>query len=76
MERCFVKIVNDSLVQHLESGGVLHEGQAGFRVKRCCVDNIYVLSELVQGGLQEGKKTYAFFRKQCGVMVSGLRCGI
>ena len=40
------------------SGGVLHEGQAGFRAKRSCVDNIYVLSELVQG---EGKKTYAFF---------------
>ena len=43
------------------SGGVLHEGQAGFRAKRSCVDNIYVLSELVQGRLREGKKTYAFF---------------
>ena len=61
MERCFVKIVNDRLVRHLESGGVLHEGQAGFRAKRSCVDNIYVLSELVQGRLREGKKTYAFF---------------
>ena len=39
----------------------LHEGQAGFRAKRSCVDNIYVLSELVQGRLREGKKTYAFF---------------
>ena len=57
----FCKIVNDRLVRHLESGGVLHEGQAGFRAKRSCVDNIYVLSELVQGRLWEGKKTYAFF---------------
>ena len=40
---------------------VLHEGQAGFRAKRSCVDNIYVLSEIVQGRLREGKKTYAFF---------------
>ena len=34
---------------------------------------VYVLSELVQGRLREGK-----FRKlmiRCGVMVSGLRCG-
>ena len=54
------KIVNDRLVRHLESGGVLHEGQAGFRAKRSCVNNIYVLSELVQGRLWEGKKTYAF----------------
>ena len=56
----FCKIVNDRLVRHLESGGVLHEGQAGFRAKRSCVDNIYVLSELVQGRLREGKKIYAF----------------
>ena len=41
----FCKIVNDSLVRHLESGGVLHEGQAGFRAKRSCVDNIYVLED-------------------------------
>ena len=28
--------------------------------QRSCVDNIYVSSELVQGRLREGKKTYAF----------------
>ena len=42
----------------LESGGVLHESQAGFGAKRSCVDN---MNELVQGRLREGKKTYAFF---------------
>ena len=51
----FCKIVNDRLVRR---GGVLH---AGFRAKRSCVYNIYVLKELVQGRLREGKKTYAFF---------------
>ena len=51
--------MNNRLVRHLESGGVLHECQAGFRAKRCCVDNIYVLSELVQGRLREWKKTYS-----------------
>ena len=34
----------DRLVRHLESGGVLHEGQAGFRAKRSC--------EPVQGRLR------------------------
>ena len=57
--KVFCKI--DRLVRHLESAGVLHEGQAGFRAKRRCVDNIYELSELVQGRLREGKKTYALF---------------
>ena len=42
--KVFCKIVNDRLVRHLESGGVLHEGQAGFRAKRSCVDNIEVSS--------------------------------
>ena len=38
----------------------LHEGQAGFRKKRSCIDNVYTLNEIVQGRLREGKKTYAF----------------
>ena len=29
------------LVQCLDKGGVLHEGQAGFRVNRSCMDNVY-----------------------------------
>ena len=58
--KVFCKIVNDRLVRHLESGGVLHEGQAGCRAKRRCVDNIYVLSELVQGRLRERKPMHSF----------------
>ena len=46
---------------HLDKGGALHEGQAGFRVKRGFVDNIFTLNEIVQGRLREGKDTYAFF---------------
>ena len=47
-------------MKHLDKGKALHEGQAGFRVGRGCVD-IYTLNELVQGRLKEGKETYAFF---------------
>ena len=51
------------MVEHLDKGRLLHEGQAGFRLKRSCIDNVhvYTLSELVQGRLREGKTTYAFF---------------
>ena len=53
--------VNNRLVEHLDRGGILHEGQAGFRVNRSCMDNVFTLNELVQGRLRENKHTYAFF---------------
>ena len=37
------------------------EGQAGFRVNRSCMDNVYTLNEIVQGWFREDKGTYAFF---------------
>ena len=36
----------------------MHEGQAGFRVNRSCMDNVYTLNEIVQGRFREDK---AFF---------------
>ena len=45
------------MVECLDKGRLLHEGQAGFR---SCIDNVYTLSELVQG-IERGKTTYAFF---------------
>ena len=39
----------------------MHEGQAGFRVNRSCVDNIFTLNEFVQGRIKEDKHTFAFF---------------
>ena len=55
----FGKILNNRLVQCLDKGA-LHEGQAGFRLNRGCMDNVYTLNEIVQGRLREDKKTYAF----------------
>ena len=57
----FCKILNNRLVQCLDKEAVLHEGQAGFRINRSCMDNVYTLNEIVQGRLREDKKTYAFF---------------
>ena len=48
-------------MQCLDKEGALHEGQAGFRFNRGCMDNVYTLNEIVQGRLREDKKTYAFF---------------
>ena len=58
--KVFCKILNNRLVQCLDKG-VLHEGQAGFRIDRSCMDNVYTLNEIVQGRLREDKKTYALF---------------
>ena len=41
------------LVHCLDKEEVLHEGQAGFRVNRSCMDNAYTLNENVQGRLKE-----------------------
>ena len=59
--KVFCKILNNRLVKCLDKGGALHEGQAGFRVNRSCMDNVYTLNEIVQGRFREDKKTYAFF---------------
>ena len=56
----FYKVLNNRLVQCLDKGGVLHEGQAGFRVYRSCIDNVYSLNEILQCRLREGKRTYSF----------------
>ena len=59
--KVFCKILNDRLVQYLDKSSKIHEGQAGFRAGRCCIDNIFILNELIQGCLKEGKKTFSFF---------------
>ena len=59
--KLFCKILNNRLVECLDKEGLLHEGQAGFRVNRSCIDNVYTLNELVQGRIREDKQTYAFF---------------
>ena len=59
--KVFSKILNIRLVQCLDKEGALHQGQPGFRLNRGCMDNVYTLNEIVQGGLRENKKTYAFF---------------
>ena len=51
------KVLNNRLVHCLDKGA-LHEGQAGFRVNRSYMDNVYTLNEIVQGRLK--KRTLSF----------------
>ena len=44
--KVFCKILNNRLVQYLDKEGALHEGQAGFRLNRGCMDNVYTLLKL------------------------------
>ena len=59
--KVFCKVLNNRLVHCLDKE-VLHEGQAGFRVNRSCMDNVYTLNEIVQGRLKEDKETHFLFR--------------
>ena len=47
-------------MERLDRGGILHEGQAGFRVNRSCMDNVFTLNELVQGRLRENIHKHSF----------------
>ena len=38
--KVYCKILNNRLVERLDKGRLLHEGQAGFRLKRSCIDNV------------------------------------
>ena len=70
--KVFCKILIKRLVQCLDKEGALHEGQAGFRIDRSCMDNVYTLNEIVQGRLREDKKTYDIQKPYDSVWHDGL----
>ena len=53
--KLYSRIINNRLLKYLELNNKLHEGQGGFRIGRSCIDNIFSLSELIQGRMREGK---------------------
>ena len=59
--KLFNKVLNYRLLYWLEEHNKLLESQAGFRFGRSCVDNLFVLNEVIQDRLLEGKKTFFVF---------------
>ena len=59
--KLYCRVIKNRLNSFLEARGMIHEGQAGFRNARGCVDHLFALSQLVQGRLRENKPTYVFF---------------
>ena len=54
-------ILNQRLLNYLETSGFLAEEQNGFRKGRSCIDHIYSLSTIVYSRLQEGRPTFCGF---------------
>ena len=59
--KLYSRVINNRLLKHLGLNHLLHEGQGGFRMGRSCINNIFSLSELIQGLIREVKSTFAFF---------------
>ena len=61
--KLFNKVLNYQLLYWLEEHNKLSESQAGFRFGRSlCIDNSFVLNEVIQGRLQEGRKTFSIYK--------------
>ena len=58
--KLYSRIISNRLLKCLELNVRLCEGQGDFRISRSCIDNIFSLSELIQGCMKEGNSTYAF----------------
>ena len=54
-------VLNKRVMQWCEERNVLVDEQAGFRVGRSTVDQVFVLSELIRARRRKGQKTYCAF---------------
>ena len=57
--KTFSSILNKRLMEWVEENQVLAEEQGGFRTKRGCIEQIFVLKEVIR--MRRGKKTYCCF---------------
>lgn len=63
----YLMVLSERLSEEVESKGILPEMQAGFRIDRSTIENIYILEHVLDKELAEGGKVCAFFvaRKGC-----------
>ena len=55
------KVLNYQLLYGWRNTINYQDSQAGFRFGHSCIDNLFVLNEVIQGRLQEGEITFSFF---------------
>ena len=61
--KAFAALINARLMVFCEKGGVLADEQAGFRRGRACIDQIFILKEVLNMRKgKKGKRTYTCFR--------------
>ena len=58
--KLYERIIADRLTKYLEEEKKIEE-QGGFRVNRGCVNQIFILNEVIESRRERGKKTYIAF---------------
>ena len=59
--KLYTEVILGRLEGEVEEKKLLPEGQAGFRKKRSTVDNVYILSHVIQRAKLRNKRIYAMF---------------
>ena len=59
--KLFTRVLNNRLEKWAKEYGIYIEAQNGFRKGRGTVDSIYILNEMINSFISNGKKLYAFF---------------
>jgi len=60
--KIYAAVLAERLRQQIEREGLLPETQAGFRIRRSTVDNVYILQHAIKKELRKkGEKIYGFF---------------
>ncbi len=59
VSKAFAALVNSRLMEFGDTGARLAEEQAGFRAGRSCLEQVFVLREVL--GMRKQRKTYACF---------------
>jgi hypothetical protein len=61
VSKVYASVLTRRLSNWAESNGMLVEEQAGFRPKRSVGENIFILTECINSGLEKKRKVYAAF---------------
>ena len=59
--KLLTKIVSKRLSQVIESSNLIADNQNGFRKKRSCSDNLFILNTIIDANRASNKSTYLFF---------------